>query len=251
MRVQVINLDRSAGRLAEFTRVNAHLADAVRFPAVDGKRLDLATLARHGLVSADIASNYTMEAVGCALSHAALWESAIAEPQPTTICEDDAILKHRFDHHAAEVMRTLPADWDLILWGFNFDLFLIFEMLPGVSHCLAQFEQERMRAAAAAFQEQSADSRAFRLSWAFGIPCYTVSPAGARALRNRLVPFRPMTLPCPQGIRAAPNMPYYRVLGVDGAMNSVYRELNAFVCVPPLAISKNDRAASTIQTGDS
>jgi glycosyl transferase family 25 len=248
LRVHVINLDRSPDRLAEFTAANGHLTELTRFPAIDGRSLDIPWLVRNGIVTEDIGTHYNVGAVGAALSHAALWERAIEQQQATTICEDDAILKKDFDRHAADVMQTLPPDWDFILWGFNFDLFLIFEMLPGVSHCLAQFEQDRMRASTAIFQEQKLIPHAFRLIWAFGIPCYTVSPAGAGALRSRLVPFRPLTLPCPEGMRAAPYMPYYRVLGVDGALNSVYRDLNAYLCFPPLAISKNEPAKSTIQT---
>ena len=34
--IHPINLDRSTGRLAKFNRRNLHLANVVRFPAVDG-----------------------------------------------------------------------------------------------------------------------------------------------------------------------------------------------------------------------
>lgn len=247
MRVHVINLDRSAERLAEFTRVNAHLSQVTRFAAVDGPRLDLATLARHGLVSDDVLANFTMGSLGCALSHAALWDSAIRSGEALTVCEDDAIFNRYFERCAAEIMASLPVDWDIVVWAWNFDLFTYFELLPGVSGCLAQFDQDRMRTAAGDFQDLALSPRAFRLIWSFGTPCYTVSAKGARQLKSRLLPFRPLTLACPEGIRAPPQMPYYRVLSIDGALNSVYRELSAFVCFPPLAITKNEHAASTIQ----
>lgn len=247
MRVHFINLDRSKDRLEEFTRTNRHLSELSRFSAVDGRSLDLAALAKNGVVTADILTNYTLGGVGCVMSNLALWDMAITTGQSVTICDDDAIFNRGFDQAAEEVMRSLPAGWDFVLWGWNFDLFMFYEMLPGVSGCLAQFEQDRMRAAAGAFQELPLSPRPFKLIWAFGIPCYTVSAKGARALRNGLMPFRPMMLSCPEGIRAPPQMPYYRVLGIDGALNSIYRHMDAYVCIPPLVIAKNEHAASTIQ----
>ncbi len=40
----------------------------------------------------------------------------------------------------------------------------------------------------------------------------------------------------PGGERAAPHATHFRVLGVDGALNTVYRDLNAYVCFPPLVV---------------
>ncbi len=54
MRVYYINLDRSPDRRDEFLRVNLHLTEAVRCPAVDGRTVDMADIVRRGLVSADI-----------------------------------------------------------------------------------------------------------------------------------------------------------------------------------------------------
>ena len=95
----------------------------------------LLALARKGLVSADILKTYTMGAVGLALSHFNLWDSAIASGEMVTIAEDDAIFNRNFDSLAEAVIKTLPADWNMIVWGFNFDLFLCFDILPGVSTC--------------------------------------------------------------------------------------------------------------------
>ena len=62
--IKLINLDRSPDRLAEFTRVNAHLGDVSRFAAVDGKTLDIDALARIRLLDPRIIPPYTMGAVG-------------------------------------------------------------------------------------------------------------------------------------------------------------------------------------------
>lgn len=239
MRLYCINLDRRPDRLAIFHDVNRDLRNLTRFPALDGQTLDPSALAQRGLVDANIRQFWTPGALGCALSHAALWDEAIRHGEPITICEDDAIFNAHFDGAAAKVIATLPPDWDIIAWGWNFDLFIVFEMLPGVSSSLSQFEQQRMRDGAAAFRTQEVDPRAFRLSWAFGTPGYAVSPKGAAVLKERLLPYRFTMIPYPEGVRAAPYSMYHAALSVDCALNRVYRDINAFVCFPPLVITKN------------
>jgi glycosyl transferase, family 25 len=240
LRLYCINLDHRHDRLAAFHKVNPHLREVTRFSAVDGRRLDMPALERQGLAVADLLGFQTAGGIGCSLSHAALWNEAIRRGEAVTVCEDDAIFNTGFAQSAAAVIATLPADWDLISWGWNFDLFMVFEMLPGVSSSLCQFEQERMRQGAELFQAQTLAPKAFKLLWAFGTPCYSVSAKGAAVLRERLLPFRPMVIACPEGVRAPPGGLNYRVLSVDGALNSVYRHINAFVSFPPLVISKNE-----------
>jgi glycosyl transferase, family 25 len=154
--VHVINLDRSPERLAEFRSINRHLAGLSRAVAFDGSKLDLAELERQRLISADIRhpDYYSVGGIGLAVSQIALWELAIKTGTVLTMAEDDAIFHSRFDACAPDVIATLPPDWDLIVWGFNLDLFMCFEILPGVSSCLGQFEQDRTRAGIDAFQRQ-------------------------------------------------------------------------------------------------
>jgi hypothetical protein len=164
-----------------------------------------------------------------------------------TITEDDAIFHASFETQAPAVIAKLPPDWDVISWGWNFDLFMCFEMLPGVSYCLGQFEQDRMRANAETFQQQKIEPQAFRLQWQFGIPCYSVSPKGARALLSKSLPLRPTTATFPPAARVAPHTPHFRNVGIDSVMNNAWSEVNAYVCFPPLVISKNENSKSTIQ----
>jgi GR25 family glycosyltransferase involved in LPS biosynthesis len=250
MRIYYINLERCPDRQREFLRVNGHLLDLLRFPAIDGQRLDIATLVRCGLVTEDILENYNLGAVGCALSHTALWELAARGDEPLTLCEDDTIFNRHFEVCAEQVIQSLRDDWDIILWGWNFDLYLCFEMMPGVSYALAQFEQDRMRETTELFQSQIPSSRAFKLLWCFGTPGYTVSAKGARVLRDRLLPFRPMTAHFPDGERVSPGYADFSVFGVDLALNSIYRELNAFVCFPPLLVTRNEEMRSTVQINE-
>jgi hypothetical protein len=41
-------------------------------------------------------------------------------------------------------------------------------------------------------------------------------------------------------------MPYFRTVGIDMTLNAVYRDLNAFMCFPPLVVTRNDHSQSTI-----
>jgi GR25 family glycosyltransferase involved in LPS biosynthesis len=242
-----VNLDRSTDRLAEFCNVNRHLTSVSRFPAVDGSRLDLNTLVSQGVVTKDILTMFSVGAVGCAMSHLGLWERSIASNKAVTISEDDAIFNHGFDSHAEQLLAGLPNDWDMIFWGFNFDMFLCFDMLPGVTPCcVATFDQELMRAGAAAFQKLSITPQAFKLIWAFGTCCYSISPLGARKLKEKIVPFRPQVIPLPEARNAPPFSLSWRTVGIDNSINSAHREIKSFVCFPPLAISKHELDKSTI-----
>ncbi len=243
--IYVINLDRSKKRLADFHALNGHLTDVVRFSAIDGHELNIQSLVANGLVTANILETFSISTVGCAMSHVALWDTAIETNTPIIVCEDDAIFNHGFEACADQVIRSLPPDWDMIHWGWNFDMFVSYELLPGVSDCLALFQQDRLRLNVETFQKQTIAPRAYRLQYLLGTPCYAISPKGARILRDKLLPFRPKRFPSPQGFPGKIR-PSFVVGGVDFALNTLYQtEINAFVCLPPLVITKNDHVAST------
>lgn len=248
--IRVINLDRSPERLAEFKRTNLHLSCVERVRAVEGRSLDLQRLVKDGIMTPDLMGPdfYSAGALGLAMSHLGLWDLAIEKNCALTIAEDDAIFHHRFEEDSSRIMSDLPADWDFILWGFNWDLFTCFEMIPGVSSCLAQFEEGRMRRSVEAFQNQQLIMpQAFPLVWAFGTACYSISPKGARELKSRLLPLRPIVIPIPEARRAPPFSGHFRAVGIDNHMCSVHRHIKSFVCIPPLVVTKNDRSQSTIQ----
>ena len=251
MQVHLINLDRSRDRLASFLATNAHLTKVSRFPAIDGRSLDLSALIRAGVMAEGLLHKdyYTLGAVGAAMSHISLWEEATKTGTPLTIAEDDAIFHSRFEAHAGEVIGCLPPDWDLILWGWNFDLFLCFEMLPGISISLSQFEQDRLRANVARFPDIPVSPRAFPLLWSFGIPCYSVTPKGARALKALCLPLNPTIASFPPAARTPLHAHLFRNVGIDSAMNNAYSKISAHVCFPPLVVTCNERATSTIQEG--
>ena len=241
MHIYVINLDRSEQRMNEFLHVNSHMPGIHRFSAIDGSTVDRARLVEAGTVVTGLP--YSDGAIGCALSHLFFWEAAVAEQTDITICEDDAIFHRSFYELASEVVASLPTDWDLILWGWNFDSILQFDLMPGVSPCLATFNQDQLRSAIDTFQATNVAPRAFRLHRAFGTVCYTISPRGARKLIDCSLPIRPFTVDFPRVNPAFPNN------GIDIVMNAAYVAMNAFVSVPPLVVTKNEHAISTVIPG--
>lgn len=249
LHVHFINLDRSTDRLAEFKAVNGHLAEVTRIPAIEEHRIDIHSLAQQGLVRVDILNMYPVGALCQALSHYALWNKAIASGIPITIADDDAIFNLKFDALAPDVIKSLPPDWDLILWGWNFDAVMIFDMLPGVSPCIAQFDQDKMRLHTRDFQKQTISPHPQKLLWSFGHTSYTVSPKGAQNLKSICFPLRPMLVPFPEGAPQRLGRTTFPNVGLDVTLNSAHPQLQSYVCIPPLVISTNEHAKSTIQPG--
>ena len=134
MPVYVISLDRSAERLSLFLERNSHLPDIVRARAVDGADLDRGNLVARGILAPDL--DYTNAALGCAISHACIWQIASAKNAPLTVAEDDAIFRNDFAAAAEASMDALPEDWDFVLWGWNFNSVLCVDLLPGITPCV-------------------------------------------------------------------------------------------------------------------
>jgi GR25 family glycosyltransferase involved in LPS biosynthesis len=223
-----------------FETLNSHLnLKFLRFPAVDGTDLERGPLVDRGIITADL--GYSDGALGCALSHLALWDLAIAQNQSLTVCEDDAIFNRGFEVAAESLVKTLPSDWHMILWGWNFDSVLLFDMIPGVSPCLGVFNQHRMRMGIEAYQSARLTPQPYRLVRAFGTVGYTVSPVGARAMRNHCLPLRNLEVFFPGLERVLPNS------GIDIMLNDAYPRINAYVSFPPLIITRNQHSLSTVQ----
>ena len=239
MDIYVINLDRSTERLRDFRQINKHFPNIHRFPAVDGSSVN-----RNDLVEANVFSPnlpYTDGAVGAALSHLFFWKAAVSEKSAITVCEDDAILHSRFEELAQEALVSLGDSWDFVLWGWNFDSILQFDLMPGISPCLGLFNQEQMRKNVELFQESVFRPTLYRLIRAFGIVCYTISPSGARKFLAETSPIRPFSVSFPLVNDAFPNN------GIDIVMNDLYPRMDAYVSFPPLVITKNEHAISTVQ----
>jgi GR25 family glycosyltransferase involved in LPS biosynthesis len=231
MSVLVINLDRDTERLATFLQTNGHVADIVRFPAVDGRLVDRNALMQRGMIGPEL--SYGAGILGCALSHLELWRRAVASNASTTIVEDDAILARDFTPAHVALLAILPQDWGIVLWGWNFDRAVWAEIPEGVARSVVQFDQDDLRNNLQAFRRQLVPHAPIRLRHCFGSLAYTVSPHGAQTLLDTCLPLTDRFIGFP-GFRIGVAND-----GIDCLMNLAYPRMKAYVCMPPLAVSEN------------
>jgi GR25 family glycosyltransferase involved in LPS biosynthesis len=233
----VISLERTPQRWLAFEAANRGGPAYARFNAVDGLAIDPAELISSGLMASGL--TYTPGAVGCALSHIAFWRACAAADGPITVCEDDAILHPDFLFRAA-VAADMQPDFDLILWGWNFNSVLAGEVFKGAPFAMG-FDQDRMRQSIPAFRAQPCTPILMRLNRAFGTLCYTLSPKGAAKLLALCLPLRPRRVFFPLLNRESDNT------GIDIPMNAAYPEIAAYAAFPPLALTLNETALSTVE----
>lgn len=232
--VRVISLARQIERRAEFERRNGH----VRFEfldAVDGSTLTDEQIAATGLFAPEVLPDYGGHGVGCALSHWNLWREVAAGTEPLTIAEDDAVFRHDFERRSAEVLASLAPGWDYVLWGWNFDTILQVSPLGDVSPVLMFFDQDQLRGGIDAFKALDGPAQAWRVQRAFGMPAYTISPAGAQKFLDGCFPQVRMAL-------WLPGLNYHmRNMGIDVSANAIYAQVMAYACFPPLVATRNER----------
>ncbi|MGP0084667.1 MAG: glycosyltransferase family 25 protein [Steroidobacteraceae bacterium] len=237
MKINVISLERTPERLAEFRQFNGHLKDAIAvFKAVDGATLSLDDVAARGLIEPPI--HYTKGAVGSMISHTSLWEHAAKTGEITTICEDDAIFSFDFARRFMELLTALPDDTDIVYWGWNFDALTAIEFIPAMSAWTLGFGRNPQRSEISAFQNCSSNPVPYRLLRAFGIICYTVTPNGAQRLRQLCLPVRGDTWDFPEIRLRMPNV------NMDVAICNALPRIKGFCSVRPLVMSLNERHRS-------
>lgn len=237
--IQVVSLLRTPARRERFAALNAGI-DYAFFDAVDGRTVEpgafFGPLAEPGVP-------YTPGAIGCALSHLALWERSIREQSVLTIVEDDTILRSDFAAKSSEVIAGLPADWDLIMWGWNFDALLSINLMPGVSPAVLLCDQDSLRRSIATFRSVPLEVRPYRLDRSFGTCGYSISPTGSAKFKTGCFPIKNEPVHFPQFVQPMPSN------GIDIAMNRLYPLTNSYVCVPPLVITPNFNAESLTLAG--
>ena len=236
--LKVISLIRSAERREIFRSRNSHI-DFEFFDAVDGSALSLTEIQASGLFEPGLP--YSIGAYGVALSHLAQWDAIIASGQAHTVAEDDTVFRMDFAEQQARILQALPPDWDIILWGWNFNSDVIISPMRGMSPMLVQCNERQLRGALAHFQAVTDPPTPIRLAKVFGLPCYSMSPAGARKFRAGCFPLRNFEVSV-LGLD-------HRIWnsGIDIAASVLYADSNAFVSLPPLVATPNDPGVSTVQ----
>jgi GR25 family glycosyltransferase involved in LPS biosynthesis len=244
MRTFVISLERTPERLDTFQRLNGSIKDCQVFRAVDGQKISRSEFNANGLCDGTV--TYSAGAMGCALSHKTLWELALRTGKAITICEDDAIFHPSFVEARACMAAQLPDDWDLVMWGWNFDSLLLIDIMPTLSPCLMRFDLNVMRRSVEQYMAESVNIHFHHLLRTFGTVCYSVSPNGAQKLLSHVFPIRKMDVFFPGLNKHLPNT------GIDIMMNELYPSMKSFVSFPPLMLTPHSTNESTVspQPGD-
>jgi len=238
-----LNLARRKDRRDRFLAANATIARFHRWEAIDGSTLHVDELVRRGLLAEPLEA-YTRGALGCALSHKGLWDHCAAGNTAITVCEDDAIFNRHFARRAETVLAALPNNWDIILWGWNFDAILHVDLIPGMKQAVMQFDAAALADRSCEFQEKAYEILPMRLVTAFGTICYSLSPHGARSLGERCFPLRNEFIPIAGMGRQLMNF------GIDTIMNKHYSALQSYVSFPPLVWTDNDKSTSDVGSPD-
>jgi glycosyl transferase family 25 len=235
----VINLARTPERLASFLKQNAATGFAFeRFAAVDGKSIGADEAVRQNVIKRGTQWR-TPATIGVAMSHRAIWEAVVAENSPRLVFEDDVYIRTDARAVLAAALPSLGA-WDIVLLAYNTDALVEFNVAGDFDMSGLFTVKHPTAAQLARFVGSRGPASPFRLRHAFGISGYAISPAGARKLLARCFPMDNRMIE----FRAAQNR--FRSFSLDCMMNEVYRDIQAYAFVGPLALPLNDWEASTV-----
>ena len=238
---RVISLERTPNRLQAFqARTRNIVPEVMLHPGTDGNSLDLEALSFKGFLDTK-AKFWPRGQIGCALSHINVWQECRRIGEPFLVFEDDVLLSNNFRSCLSSLMLSLPESWEFCLLGWNHDSCLQWEWGSGCS-CTALFQprypdQERLQLAL----NESFEPKFYRLISALGLAGYVISPSGASRLLEWVFPLRSIPINIPE-------LPVRECFSLDGQLNSLYFNFNAFVCIPPIAIGANDQDQSLTQS---
>ncbi len=189
------------------------------------------------------ARSYARGTLGVAASHRALWHRAVTARIPLLIFEDDVHCRHDILAQLERVVGLLP-NWDFLLLGYNTDAVLEFGVLPSCSFGGFFSQPYPSPEDLAEFARTRNEVAAFPLQNAFGMCSYLVSPQGAEKLLANVFPLDNREVIIPYN-KFHFGTERFLCRTFDMNVNSVYRQIDAYTVVPPLALSPNDRSTSS------
>ena len=235
----VISLKRTPERLAWFLAMNpGHGLPLETLEAVDGRTLPREELVRLGFIEDGLAWN--AGGIGAALSHRICWQRAADTGRPIGVFEDDVALRSDFARQIPGLIDAMPADWDIVLLGYNTDSILDVEVAPGCRmRCTFTMKTPTIDDCIR-FAQGAGPVAPIRLHQTFGSCAYLVSPKGAARLID-------LTFPLTDQATNIPALGFaVSAKSQDALANGFYGVVQAFACVPPLALPHNDKATSTV-----
>jgi glycosyl transferase, family 25 len=234
-----INLIDRPDRNTAFQKFNSHLPLVNRVDAAQARDIDVQKLISAKVMAGPL-PNFPLASIAHALSHKRIWDHYAAKGEGVTIAEDDAVFSKHFLRNSARVLAMLPPDWDMILWGWNFDAHLDVEMLPGLKRCIMVFEGKKLDSKVEEFQQLDCVSAPLRVIGGFGTVAYSASPKGLKTLLRNCFPLKHELILMSCVSKAIWNC------GLDVTLNKFFPTMKAYVCIPPLVWTENDKALSDI-----
>ena len=241
-RLLVISLKRTPERLRAFYTINKNALVDWDIDVIDGiDGLEQEKINKHSRwVSASARENWTKGAIGSALSHIKAWRRCIELNQEVVIAEDDAVLASdlKCKLEGLKIVQGLAKQTGLVLLGWNTDSLLQAELLPGLE-MISLFEPiyprlEQIKAIINSNRER----HLCKLNQCFGLPAYWINPQIAKALLNACMPLQAEKNKMTRGI------PEHLLLTLDGMLTNRYKNMNAKITIPPLALALNDQKTS-------
>ena len=245
--IYVVSLKRTPERFADFMRLNGAMGlNIVKWDAVDGQTLNRPDLIARSVIAEDLI--FTNGSIGCALSHIQLWQRCVESGLPMTVCEDDAVL-HRDFIRARDAFMASQPDFDLIYWGYNHDMHVTY-VHPEFGECTTVFDKHRFNDEANIdkFRTATFHTNMFRAVRLYGTLSYTISPQCARLFLDNILPIRNIsgTFAMQAGLGGLAAMSY-QSWGIDMHLGiTALAHIKGFAMVPPIVVSPNDKAASTV-----
>lgn len=233
----VISLESTASRFELFRKNFAESPTEVwPIKGIDGKIIDYNYLINSNCLEPSVLQ-WPKGQIGCGLSHLKCIIKCYQSNKPWLIFEDDVIPSHNWEQELSRLLISAPSHWDFLLLGWNFDSCLQIEWLSGLTMTglfQPRFPSDHQIKQALSFQS---DRQWYRLHRALGLAAYLVSPRGAAKILEWALPLR--TLPI-----TVNELPERNCFSFDGQLNSLYSDINAWVCTPPLFIGGNDKSSS-------
>jgi len=228
----VISLERTPERLARFRTWNEPANVHVDvFKGVDGSTLDIGALDPSIIVAGT--TSYKRGTIGLALSHRALWEKCVASGKPLVVLEDDVVLRRDIKSAVTPLTEGLPRDWELFVLGYNNNAPVEVAMVDDMNIVLdfgvrEPDERQLMRFAQGTWPVGMAPLNCF-----FGVCAYMISPKGAERLLKLCFPLDEREV----------QIPHLRFpllsTSFDVRLNGCLRMVQAFACIPQLAMPYN------------
>ena len=237
----VISLKKTPYRLEEFYKCNSHLNNIKHFEAIDSSDISRDDLISQNVILPD--NRFKVGALGNMLSHIALWKYAVENNTPLTIFEDDAIAHIKFLEISSDILNKLNHLYDFVGYGWNFDADLWASNIPFLSPFLTKFNQNSLRTHKHSYLVADLSAIALKVYFSCGGTIgYTISPAGAQKFLQQSLPIgADLTLQIPSGDRID-----FPLWGLDMALSKVYSISRSYISFPPIVLTDNNIAASTV-----